>query len=57
MIPGIYPKHVKIILMKSELEQPLSKNTPSGGRITAATSLMRSEHVRAIFFYNLCIMV
>lgn len=40
---------VKIILMKKEEVQPLSKKTPNGGRMIAAMSLKISEQVTAIF--------
>jgi len=32
MIPGMYPRMVRQILIKRSAPQPRSKNTPSGGR-------------------------
>lgn len=36
--------------MKKEDVQPLSKNTPKGGRMIANISLKISEQVKAIFY-------
>lgn len=53
MIPGIYPKIVKMMLINNELEHPLSVNTPNGGKIIAKNNLKISVQVNAIFF--LCV--
>lgn len=52
MIPGMYPKIVKRMLMNNEDEQPLSKNTPKGGKIIANINLKMSEHVTAMIVYS-----
>lgn len=44
----MYPKQVKMMLMNKELEQPLSTNTPNGGKMMAKKSLKMSVQVKAI---------
>lgn len=48
MIPGMYPKTVKRILRSNAPPQPVSRNTPNGGKMTANMNLKMSEQVRAM---------
>jgi len=50
MIPGMYPKSVKRILIRTSLSHfSFSTNTPRGGRIMARMIFRMSEQVIAIF--------
>lgn len=48
MIPGINPKIVRRMLISRSLPHPLSKATPSGGRMTANINLKMSVKVKGI---------
>lgn len=47
MIPGRYPKHVKIMLIRRSPVHPRSRKTPSGGRRMARRILQISLRGRA----------
>lgn len=50
LIPGIYPRQVKPILISRSHVQPLSKKTPRGGRTTAKEGI-----VHTYFLFTQCI--
>lgn len=49
MIPGMYPRQVRAMLMRKSHPQPFSSITPRGGRMMAKMNLKISEQVRAMF--------
>lgn len=48
LIPGIYPRQVKPILISKSQVQPLSKKTPRGGRMTAKEGIV---HIYIFFLH------
>jgi len=59
MIPGMYPRSVRRMLMARWTEHPVSKKTPTGGRMIAQRIFGQSVQVNGILgrasdgeFYN-----